>query len=531
MRRAAWLGLAFLVACTRAGTGGGWGTPHEMTIARANDPSSLNPLFAFDQPDIDVTQLYAEPLVGMNARNEPIPLVAQRVPTVENGDVARDGRTVTYHLRHGVRFADGTPLTSKDVAFTYRAILDPRNPTTETQPYREIDRLQTPDPYTVVLRFRRPWSSATAALFAETDFVYGILPSHAFGSTDLSRVAWNDRPYGSGPFRVVEWKRGDEIVLEPNPYAWRKPHLKRLMLKIVPDRNTALLLFQTHAVDVDDYLNNDQAAQNAATLRASLVRTPKNHIAYASFETKRFPTDDPLVRKALTEGIDTAEIARKVYHGLWPLATTEMPTVLWAHDSSVKPYAYDPQAAGRDLDAAGWKRTGTVRTKAGRRLMVDIAYEGPSPDGRSAATVIQANLSSVGVDAAVRGYPTTVFYDVPNGVYYGGRFNLAVTGIYGGQDPEQSEFWTCDRAAPHGPNTSRFCDPAYDALFLKQSLLTDRRARQAVFDRMQRLVAHSAIFVPLVYRGDYSAVNPAVRGWAPDMLFEDGNSNDWDVVR
>lgn len=529
MKRWVWLGLVLLFACSRQGVSHGWGTPHEMTIARANDPSSLNPLVAFDQPDIDITQLYAEPLVGMNERNEPIPMLAVRVPTVDNGDVARDGRMVTYHLRRGVRFADGSPFTSKDVAFTYRAILDARNPTTEAQPYREIDRFETPDAYTVVLHFRRPWSAATAALFAETDFIYGVLPSHAFASTDVSRAPWNDRPFGTGPFRVVQWKRGEDIVLEPNPYAWRKPHLRKLVLKIVPDRNTALLLFQTHAVDVDDYVNNDQVVQNRGALGTSLVRTDKNHVFYAAFQTKRFPTDDPLVRKALTEAIDTAEIARKVFHSLWPVATTEMAPVLWAHDSSVRPYPYDPQAAARDLDAAGWKRSGTTRAKAGRTLTVDVAFEGPSIDGRLAATVIQEYLSRIGVDATVRGYPTNVFYDVPNGVYYGGRFNLALSGFYGGMDPEQSEFWTCDRVAPNGPNAPRFCDRTYDALFLKQSLLTDRNARKAIFDRMQQLLAQSAIFVPIIYRGDYSAANPAVRGWAPNMLFEFSDSNDWDV--
>ena len=285
MRR--WLPLLVLLltaACSRVNDGHGWGTAHEMTIVRANDPSSLNPLFAFDQPDIDLTQLYAEPLVGLGQRNELVPLVASRLPTVQNGDVTADGRTVTYHLRRGVRFADGTPLTSKDVAFTYRAILDPRNPVTEAQPYREIERLETPDPYTVVLHLRRPWAGAVGALFAETDFIYGILPARAFTSTDISHAPWNEHPYRSGPFRVVSWTRGDEIVLEPNPYAWRKPHLRRLVLKIVPDRNSELLLLRTHAIDVDDYLTNDQAAQMRSTLTASLVRTDKNHIAYALFQ-------------------------------------------------------------------------------------------------------------------------------------------------------------------------------------------------------------------------------------------------------
>lgn len=508
----------------------GWGTPHEMTIARANDPASLNPLFAFEQADIDITQLYAEPLVGLNSKNQAVPLLAERVPTVENGDVARDGMTLTYHLRHDVRFADGTSFTSRDVAFTYRAILDARNPVTESQPYREIERLDTPDAYTIVFHFRRAWSGAVGALFAVTDFVYGILPAHAFATTDLTRASWNDHPFGTGPFRVARWERGEEIVLEPNPYAWRKPHLRRLIIKVVPDRNTELLMLRTHAADVADYLTNDQVVQPDTRRSASLVRTEKNHITYAAFQTRRFPTDDPAVRRAVLEAIDTAQIARTVFHGLWSTATTEIPPVMWAHDSSVRPYAYDPTRAASDLDAAGWRLVGTTRMKAGRALTIDVAYEGFSQEGRNEATLIQENLARVGIVATVRGYPSNLFYAEPNGIYYGGRFNLAVSGFYGGSDPEQSEFFTCDRVAPNGPNTPRLCSPSYDQLFVEQSRLTDRTSRRRVFDAMQRIVAHDAIFVPIVYRGDYSAVNPAVRGWAPNMLFEFSNADRWDVV-
>lgn len=508
----------------------GWGAPHEMTITRANDPSSLNPLFAFQQADIDVTQLYIEPLVGLDSNNQPVPLVAVRVPTVANGDVARDGKRVTYHLRHNARFADGTLLTSKDVAFTYRAILDSRNPVTESQPYREIERLETPDAFTVVLHFRRPWAGAVGALFAVTDFVYGILPAHAFASTDLTGAAWNDHPFGTGPFRVARWARGDEIIFEPNPYAWRKPHLKRLILKIVPDRNTELLVLRTHAADVADYLTNDQVIQPDTRRSVSLVRTEKNHITYADIQTRRFPTDDPAVRRALLEAIDTATIARNIFHGLWPTATTEIPPVMWAHDPRVRPYTFDPARAAYDLNAAGWRLAGTTRMKSGRPLAVDVAYEGFSQEGRNEATLIQENLARVGIAATVRGYPSNLFYAEPNGIYYGGRFNLAIAGYYGGSDPEQSEFFTCDRVAPNGPNTTRLCDPEYDRLFVEQSRLTDRAARGRVFDEMQRIVARDAIFVPIVYRGDYSAINPAVRGWAPNMLFEFSNSDRWDVL-
>ena len=265
--------LACVTACTRVSGVRGWGTPHELTIARSNDPASLNALFVSDQTDMDLAQLYTEPLIGLSPQNALVPIVASRVPTVENGDVTRDGRTVTYHLRHDEHFADGTQLTSADVAFTYRAIMDPRNPVGEMQPYRIIARLDTPDPYTVVLHFRRPWSAAVSELFAVSDVIYGILPAHAFTSTDVRHAAWNEHPFGSGPFRVVVWKRGDEIVLEPNPYARRKPHLRRLVLKIVPDPSTELILLRTHAVDVMGGLENRQVEPARSLSDVHLVRT------------------------------------------------------------------------------------------------------------------------------------------------------------------------------------------------------------------------------------------------------------------
>lgn len=508
--------LALLAACSRVTGARGWGEPHKMTIARTNDPPSLNPLFEFDQPDIDLSQLYAEPLVALSPRNELVPVVARRVPSVQNGDISRDGRTITYHLRRDERFADGVQLTSKDVAFTYRAILDPRNPVAEVQPYRIIQRLETSDPYTVVLHLRRPWGAAVPALFADTDFIYGILPAHAFKSTDVSRAPWNDHPFGSGPFRVVRWERGDEIVLTPNPYARRKPHLTNLVVKIVPDRNTELLLLRTHAIDVMDYLTNLQASQIQSMAGAHLVRTDKNYLTYLAFNTQRAPTNDPSIRRALLEAIDQRAIASKAFYNFWPLAATEIAPVLWGHDAAIPPPPHDPAQAARAL--------------RGKGVEVAIAYVASTEEDREIATLVQADLAAVGVRATLRGYPTTTYFSVPNGVYYGGRFNLAVAGFYGGSDPEQSEFWTCDRRSPNGPNAQRWCDPQYDRLFLEQSVMLDRRARTGIFYKIQQIVRNATLFAPLAYEGNFSAINPAVRGWAPNMLYEFSNSEDWDVV-
>lgn len=504
--------VALLAACSRVVDRGAWGTPHEMTIARTSDPSSLNPLFVVTEADQDLTQLYTEPLVGLSSQIKLVPVVASRIPSVQNGDISPDGRTIIYHLRRDERFSDGVRLTSKDVAFTYRAILDPSNPVSQSQPYRIVQRLDTPDAYTVVLRLRRRWSAAVAVLFVG----YGILPAHAFATTHVSHAAWNECPFGSGPFRVARWDRGTQLVLTPNPYARRRPRLKRLTIKIVSDQNTELSLLRTHAVDVAYQISTEQAIQARAISGVRLVRTEANGIAFILFNTQRAPTNDLKVRRALIEAIDQRAIARKVFGGFWPLATTELAPKLWAHDPSIPAPAYDPKAAASILRAKG--------------PQLVVSYVTESSAAREVATIVQEELAMVGVRAVLRAYPRAMFFSFPNGIYYGGRFNLALSGWYGGPDPEQSEVFTCDRRAPDGSNVTRWCDPRYDRMFFEQSDALDRRVRTKILYKMQQMIHNAGLFVPLVYGGSISGTNPAVRGWPPNMVYDFSNSEDWDIA-
>ena len=134
--------------------------PHELRIALGIDPASLSPLLAFAQNQIATDLLFCQTLVGLDAHDRVIPVLVLRVPSRENGDISPDGRRITYHLRTDARFADGVPVTSADVAFTYRAIFDPRNNAASVDAYRRIASLTTPDPHTVVIVLRRPWNAA-----------------------------------------------------------------------------------------------------------------------------------------------------------------------------------------------------------------------------------------------------------------------------------------------------------------------------------------------------------------------------------
>jgi len=523
------LAATALSGCQRVGDER-WGTPHVLRIGIVSDPSSLNPLFVTSQTAVDLGQLYTETLVGLSPRNQLVPLVAREVPTRADGGISRDGLTITYHLRRDERFADGTPLTSADVAFTYRAILDPRNPVTEAEPYRRIASLATPGPYTVRIRLRKPWAAAVSELFAESDYAYGILPAHAFTSTDIAHAAWNGHPFGSGPFRVVSWRHGDEVVLEPNPYARRKPHLRQLIVKIVPDSNTLLLELRTHAIDVAE-LSDAEVPQARAIPGVRVIETPQNHTTFLEFQTARPPTDDPLVRRAIIEAVDRAAIARTVYLGLHPIATTEIPAALWAHDPRIANPPFDPKAAAADLDRAGWRLRGGVRVKDGHRMLLDFAYVGTSATAQRLATVVQAELRAVGIETILKAYPSTLFFApaADGGIERGGNFNLAYSDWYGGADPEASELYTCDQRAPGGPNTERWCDPEYDRLFAAQADTDDLAARRRAFDGMQRLIHDDAVSDFLVYPSAFTALNPAVTGYAPNMLYAFSNSEEWDL--
>src|SRR5215469_6412307 len=301
-----------LTACARS-----HGEPHVLRIADNVDPSSLNPLLAHDQDTIGYDLLVTETLVALSADNRLVPVLVTRVPTLANGDISGDGKTIVYHLKRGVRFADGTPFGSRDVAFTFHAILDPRNPVESQDAYRRVASLETPDAHTVVVRLKQRWNAAVAQLFAQADFAFGILPAHAFQSTDVTRAAWNQRPFGTGPFRVVQWERANRIVLEPNPYYRPAPKLRRIVFELIPNTQASLIALRSGEVDVI-LLDPAQLPETRGVPGVRVTVTPVNGLYMLTLQTTAPPTNDLAVRRAIDAAIDRNEIVRGRYGTMTP---------------------------------------------------------------------------------------------------------------------------------------------------------------------------------------------------------------------
>jgi peptide/nickel transport system substrate-binding protein len=510
-----------LSACGRAGAVRG--EPGVLRIADNVDPASLNPLLAHDQDTIGYDLLVTQTLVGLSAQNKVVPVLVTRVPSRENGDISADGKTIAYHLRDGVRFADGVSLTSADVAFTFRAILDTRNPVESQDAYRQVESLTTPDARTVVIRLKHRWNAAVSELFAHADFAFGILPAHAFTSTDVTRAAWNQLPFGTGPFRVVEWQRDGRIVLEPNSHFRPRPKLRRVVFDLIPTAEASLIALRAGEVDVAE-IDSAQLAEARSTPGIHLSITPINGEYMLIVRTDAPPLDDPAVRRAVAEAIDPAQIVRGRAEALSP-ADSFLPPVFDWYDPVKPARSPDPALVARDLEASGWRRDADGWWMQGRRrLGVAIAVE---PErGTWMEVVEQEQLRRAGIYAVLKTFPAAQF-NAPEGPLRRGRFWLAATQWIGGADPEQSVLTACSQRGSNGNNNSNYCNPRFEALFEDQATTSDPARRKADFIAMQRIVREDAPLIPIAFQSRVDAVSNRVTGFARNMLLYPVNAETW----
>jgi peptide/nickel transport system substrate-binding protein len=494
-----------------------------LRIADPSDPSSLNPLLAHDQDTIGFDLLVVQTLVGLSHENRVVPLLVTRVPSRSNGDVSRDGRTIVYHLKHGVRFADGQVLSSADVAFTFSAIMDSRNPVQGQDAYRRVATLLTPDPYTVVVRLKTPWNAAVRELFAQSDFAFGILPAHAFAGTALQGAQWEEHAFGTGPFRVREWRRGDRLLLQPNPYYSPHPKLAGIELRMISDDNATVVALRAREIDAARVevvqvpaLSNDQPLR--------LIVTPLNGFDYLSLQSSAPPTNDPRVRRAIADALDVPVIERTA-RGLFGPAGAFLPPVFAWHDASLAPLSQNRRAAAAQLDAAGWRLEHGARMRNGAPLQVLLAIE---PGNARLSAIVQRQLAQVGIDVIVKSFPPSAF-NGPNGPLRTGAFNLSAQGWIGGADPEQSAIFACNQIGENGVNIARYCNPRFDAFFLDQAITPSETRRAADFSAMQRIVYADMPVIPLDYPRYFDAVAPGVTGFARNMLGYPVDAERWDV--
>jgi peptide/nickel transport system substrate-binding protein len=519
-------------------------------------PSILNPHLTQEAKDWQACRLTLEPLASYDKDGNLIPFLAAEIPTVENGGVAADGKSVTWKLKPGVKWSDGEPFTADDVLFTYQFVSDPAvGASTYATSYSAVKEVVALDAQTVQVRFKDinpAWSLPFVGLQG------AILPRHAFVGYEGDRARQapaNLKPIGTGPYRVIEFEpqevlflgneliQTNRIIYEPNPYFREpdKPYFGKVELKGGGTVNEAgREVMQIGDVDYAynlqldndtlDKLSTGQSGQlvslfGAYTERLLLNRTdPNKATSDGERASMQFPNpffDDPLVRQAFTLAIDRAAIAG--LYGQTGRPATNMLVSPQIYASPNTHYEYDSTRAKALLEQAGWVDSNGdgVREKDGRKLSVSFQTSVNSLRQQT-QQIVKRNLEAVGVQVELLIIDSSQFFghDTANPntrwQFYADMemFSLA------NHNPDPGDYmgqWTCDQISQKannwtGYNIERYCSSAYDELYRRSTTEMNADERRKLFIAMNDMLIEDVVMIPLVHRADISGASKTLTG-------------------
>jgi len=501
--------------------------PKSIVFNISEDPHSLDPLLAQSDDEQQVARLMFDLLIDVDQRGRPVPALAREVPSSSNGDVSRDGLTIVYRLRHGVRWQDGAAFTSHDVWFTWRALVDQRNDVASTRGYDLIKSIDTPDAYTAVVRLRRPWAPALSTFFTYGLHPVPIIPAHLLeGRGPLRTSEFNEHPVGTGPYMLSTWDRGEQLAFAANPHYYRgAPRSPAIVVREVPDVNTDLTMLRTGDLDWS-LLSPAQRIGMGSTPGVGFVFAPFSGFGAMAYNCRRPPFDDARMRRAIAMSIDRTRMSRDITHGQYPVVDSDQPPFSWAYDATARQPSFDPGAADAALDALGWRRgPDGMRRKDGTPLAIVFAT---FPEGDTAVRTsiyVQEMLRQRGIAVSVKKVTVAQFYlpKAENGLLMSGGFDLAYLAWRTGEDPDDSDLVTCRGIS----NFAGYCDPRVDALEARALVVTDRRTRKTLYDEVQRRMAVDVPYL-FLYAPTYGfAVSERLHGLKPTPFSPTWNAYEW----
>jgi peptide/nickel transport system substrate-binding protein len=537
----AWLVLAsFAAGCTRVstssrGSGNPWTRHGLLRIVNLAEPDSLNSVVGNEAIDGELAQLWGGMLFNWTDKNQFDPELATEVPTLRNGGISRDGKTIVYHLRRGVLWQDGRPFTSDDVIFTWHAIMNKNNNVGSTVGYDLITAIDKRDDHTIAVHLKAANAPFVATFFAPSGTPYPVLPQHLLARfPNINEVAFNSQPVGTGPFVVERWQRGNKIVFHANPHYWRgPPKLKEIWFTPVPDENTVVTLLQSHDADLEYRGSANNYTQLAHVAGFTTRLTPFTLYAQIALNVRSPQLMDVRVRRALWNALDVAGLIRDVTHGVDEPGWTDQPRFSWAYNPNTARYPYDAARAKALLDAAGW-RAGPdgIRSNGGRRLSLVIANVAGSATGNAATVLVQRNWHDAGIEATVKNYPSSLFFASygAGGVLQRGKFDAAFFSWSSGTDPDDSTLWMCDQRPPNGQNVYGYCNSALDAAERLALGSNDRAVRKAAYDKIQNSLASDVPALIAWYERRMSVANSDLRNYRPAHAVSSfWNCYEWEI--
>lgn len=477
-----------------------------LIYGRGGDSTSLDPITTTEGEAFKVTENIYESLLTYGDKDTTVqPALA------EKWEASDDGLTYTFYLRKGVKFHDGTDFNAEAVIVNFERWM---NGDAEKFPYytmfggfkseegHVIKEITAKDDHTVVFTLKRP----------QAPFLKNIAMSPFGISSPAAIEKYGDdlrsNPVGTGPFKFVEWKANDRIVLEKYDGYWLKdyPKLKQVIFKTIPENSARLNALQTGEIDLMDGLNPSDLDKVKSDSKLQLFERPSMNVGYVGLTVTRKPLDNKLVRQALNHAVDKKAIIDSFYGGFAEPAKNPMPPSLEGYDDSTEEYPYDVEKAKALLKEAGFPDGFEMELWA---MPVARPY---MPEGMKVAEVLQASFEKIGVKAKIVTYDWATYLDKAS-KGEADSFLLGWTGDNG--DPDNFIYTLLDKDSIGGNNYTYFANEELHKILIEAQTVTDQAKRNELYKQAQAIVHDEAPWIPLVHSTPMMAGTADIANFIP----------------
>lgn len=483
-------------------------------FGRGADSTALDPINVTDGESFIVTEQIFNTLVDYKPDStEVIPSLAKSWTNSE------DGLTWTFTLQEGVKFHDGTDFDAEAVVYNFNRWMDPKHPQHKGDfgyyaymfggfkgdQGHVIKEVVAKDKYTVEFHLN----------FPQAPFLNNLAMS-PFGIASPAAIEkygekFGENPVGTGPFKFVEWKKGDSITLEKNPNYWKPglPKLDKVIFRSIPDNTNRYTALKNGEIDLMTGLNPEDAQSVKENPKLQLFLRPSMNVGYLAFNTKVKPFDDPRVRQALNMTVNKKEIIDSFFAGLAVPAVNPMPPSLWGYNDEIQDYPVDLEKAKALLAEAGYPDG----------FETDLWYMSEPrdymPNGQKVAEVLQADFAKIGVKVKLVTFDWITYLDKTGK----GEHPMAMLGWTGDNgDPDNFLYVLLDKdntRTPDAGNIAFYVNDQLHEILIKAQRSTNQEERIALYKEAQKIIHEDAPWIPLVHSTPPIAAIKEVKGYIP----------------
>lgn len=441
----------------------------------------------------------------------------------DSWEISKDGLTYTFHLVKNATWHDGGPFTSADVKFSIEQVLYKYHPRGKTS-FGAVDTVETPDAYTAIIRMKNPYPAFLSFL---GNFYAPILPKHLYDGTDILNNPYNLKPVGTGPFKFMEWVKGDHITVVRNENYFKKgkPYLDKIVYKIIPDVTSRVAALERGEIDYlywygfpnNEYERLGKVSGIKTLAYSNLLWT----IQRMDFNIRKGPLSDVRVRQAIDYALDKNEILQKAMYGIGKVATGSIPSAAkWAYNPNVPRYELNLTMANRLLDDAGY-----LKGSDGMRFKTSLTYDLALPEFSKTAEIVRLRLREVGIDVLLRPMDGAAYQQSVANWDYEITFQRGATG----PDPLMGTayHWSKNIQKVFMLNNGGYNNSRYDWLYEQAAKEIDPKTRAAYYFEAQDIIARDLPSIwlieadyPVAFRGEFQGLPTGAYDYEPgDTIF------------